>query len=143
MQNGIDLRPLCRCPDAMEMVLLARGQLNQAFRKHGLLPPDSLKAESPTPFTDTALDNPVASGMDNAIAQFGEVFTDWANTLPTTILRPVLAILLQTWKAQGGHDRDGPAGTALLAAYRYLQGQLEELERGQEPSLEDMDIQFS
>src|SRR5476651_2137512 len=38
--DHIDLSPLMTDPDAAEILMLARGQLNRAFRTHGLIPPD-------------------------------------------------------------------------------------------------------
>ena len=39
MLNYIDLRPILVNPAAAEILFLARGQLNRAFRSHGLVPP--------------------------------------------------------------------------------------------------------
>jgi hypothetical protein len=124
----IDLRPLLAHPDAAEMLMLARGQLNRAFRTHGLLPPDSLfSSESVAPAQlstgDLAeLDDPVASGVAHATARFGELFASWAAEMPRELVQPVLQILVQTYATLNVQpEHNAAARAAVLQACEFLQ----------------------
>ena len=125
MQDRIDLRPLLAHRAAAEMLLLARGQLNQAFRTHGLMSPDPLCAQDPS-HTDVAeLDAPATRGIEHARARFGEAFDIWAEEMPLKLARPVLDILRQTlqalkWQQNGASE----ASAAVLRAHEFLLSQL-------------------
>ncbi len=126
MPDRIDLRPLHRKMEAAEIMLLARGQLNRAFRRHGLPPPDRLvPGERGTIATEDDLDDPARLGIEQAAARFGAAFWDWAYDLPIAVARPILAILEQTWRREtAAPESGGPAGPAIQAAYEFLRARL-------------------
>ena len=108
------------------MLLLARGQLNQAFRKHGLMSPDPLHARNLS-CTDVAeLDAPAARGIEHARAQFGEAFDIWAEEMPRQFAHPVLDILWQTFQALEQQNGASEASAAVLKAYEFLLSQVAE-----------------
>jgi hypothetical protein len=122
----IDLSPLMIDPAAAEILMLARGQLNRAFRTHGLTPPDPLPLGDSSDIDPKELDDPAALGIDNAMARFEESFLTWSSRMPLALARPVLNILRQTCQALG-HQRDdteGP-GVAALKAHDFLLGRQE------------------
>ena len=126
MQDRIDLRPLLAHRAAAEMLLLARGQLNRAFRTHGLMSPDPLRTCDPS-HTDVAeLDAPAAQGIEHARARFGEVFDIWAEEMPLQLAHPVLDILWRTLQAlkQQKENEASEAGAAVLKAHEFLLGRL-------------------
>ena len=125
MQDRIDLRPLLAYRAATEMLLLARGQLNRAFRTHGLMSPDPLRAQDPS-HTDVAdLDAPAARGIEHARARFGEAFDVWAEEMPLQVARPVLDILRQALQAlKQRHGGASEADAAVLKAYEFLSSRL-------------------
>ena len=98
MQDQVDLRPLFQQGTPAEILLLARGQLNRAFREHGLRPPDRLVPLDRSDLTDQELDDPAAVGIEAAAERFGAAFWEWADFLPLILVRPVLDILVQTWR---------------------------------------------
>jgi hypothetical protein len=122
MDDRIDLRPLFAHPGAAEILLLARGQLNRAFRAHGLIPPGPLPLRHPFGINPTELDDPAAMGIENARLRFREAFAAWADEMPTRLVRPVLDILWQAHKAlaQQRGDSNG-IDAATLKAYEFLQ----------------------
>lgn len=129
MQDRIDLRPLLAHRAATEMLLLARGQLNQAFRTHGLLPPDPLRARNLSYALSRAdaaeLDAPADCGIEHARARFGEAFDIWAEEMPLKLAHPVLDILWQTLQAlrqQGNVPSETSA--AVLEAHEFLLSRL-------------------
>jgi hypothetical protein len=113
----VDLRPLLAHPDAAEMLMLARGQLNRAFRRHGLLPPDIMAAGAAAAVD---LDDPAANGSVRAEARFGTAFTAWAVAMAPELVAPVLAILTQTAAALGPQPEHEAARTAVSQARRFL-----------------------
>lgn len=116
--NPIDLRPLLADPPAAQIVLLARGQLNRAFRRHGLVPPDALALDDST--EAMALDDPAAQGIDAAMARYGEDFLAWAGAMPAKLVPPLLDMLRQAQeRLHSQNDHNGPA-TALRAASDFL-----------------------
>ncbi len=126
MQDKVDLRPLFQQGTPAEILLLARGQLNRAFREHGLQPPDRLVPLDLDGLTDQELDDPAAAGIEAATARFGSAFREWADFLPLILVRPILDILVQTWRmTEAGDGPGGSAGPPIRAAYEYLLGRLE------------------
>ena len=128
----IDLRPILASPAAAEMLLLARGQLNRAFRKHGLAAPDPLLPAALVAFDLAELDDPAAQGVEHATARFREPFVTWAAQMPEKLARPVLNILQQTHEglSRRPEDDQGAAAAAVLEAYDFLLGCLQ-LDQGQ------------
>lgn len=124
----IDLRPLLASPAAAEMLLLARGQLNRAFRKHGLAAPDPLLAAELAAFDPAELDDPAAGGLEHATGRFREAFVTWAARMPVKLARPVLDILRQTHGGLSQQPGGAGAAAAVLEAYAFL---LERFQPGQ------------
>jgi hypothetical protein len=121
MPDPVDLRPLLAHSDAAEMLLLARGQLNRAFRTHGLISPDPLPARDPSRIDPTELDDPAARGIEHAKARYGEAFITWTERMPRKLAHPVLGILRQTHQALGGRQDDrSRASAAVLKAHEFL-----------------------
>ena len=116
--DPIDLRPLLVHSDAAEMLLLARGQLNRAFRMHGLVWPDPLPGGSASCVGSTEREDPAARGIEHAKARHGEAFVTWAEAMPRKLVRPVLDILRQTHQALDQQRHDSSA--AVLTAYEFL-----------------------
>jgi hypothetical protein len=122
----IDLTALLTDPAAAETLMLARGQLNRAFRAQGLTSPDPLRLANPSGIVDTELDDPAALGIDEAMARFDESFLAWSSRMPLTLVRPVLTILMQTYQAMGNQqDGTNTAKAAVLKAHQFLRGHLE------------------
>lgn len=120
MKRHIDLRPILADPASAEILLLARGQLNRAFRQHGLVPPDSLVAHDSCMADTAALDDPAALGIEEALARFQEDFLTWACAMRADLGPPVLDVLRQTLEALR-LSPDNPDGyRATLAAYEFL-----------------------
>ena len=124
MQDRIDLRPLLARRAAAEMLLLARGQLNQAFRTHGLMPPDPMRARDPFRINVAELDAPAAHGIEHARARFGEAFDIWAGEMPLKLAHPVLDILRHTLQALKQQNSASKAGAAVLEAHEFLLSRL-------------------
>lgn len=123
MPDPVDLRPLLAHSDAAEMLLLARGQLNRAFRTHGLISPDPLPARDPSRVDPAELDDPAARGIEHAKARHGEAFTAWTERMPRKLAHPVLGILRQTHQALGRRQDDrSRASAAVLKAHEFLLG---------------------
>ena len=123
MPDPVDLRPLLAHSDAAEMLLLARGQLNRAFRTHGLVSPDPLPARDPSRIDPAELDDPAAGGMEQAKARHGAAFTAWTERMPRKLAHPVLGILRQTHQALGQRQDDrSRASAAVLKAHEFLLG---------------------
>ena len=122
----VDLRPILASPAAAEMLLLARGQLNRAFRKHGLAAPDPLLPAALAAFDTAELDDPAAGGVEHATTRFREPFTAWAARMPGKLVRPVLDILQQTHEGlkRRPEDDQGAAAAAVLEAYDFLLARL-------------------
>src|ERR1700733_1289602 len=99
MRHHIDLRPILINPAAAEILFLARGQLNRAFRRHGLVPPDPLTLSFSASVDPMELDDPAAQGIDHAMAKFHEDFIAWAGAMPVKLGPPVLDILRQAHQA--------------------------------------------
>lgn len=118
----IDLRPLLARPAAAGMLLSARGQLNHAFHKHGLTPPDPLPGSGPSPIDPLQLEDLAAKGVDHARRQHGEAFVTWMQAMPLTLAGPVLDILRQTLRALSQQANAGGADAAVLEAYEFLLG---------------------
>ncbi len=126
MPDRIDLRPLLNRPVAATMLLMARGQLNRAFRSHGLIPPDPLPTAS---FSEseriaialTDLDDPAAYGIDKAKARFAQAFATWSATMPATLAGPVLTVLHQTYESLSKqHGASHETSSAVLEACEFL-----------------------
>jgi len=84
--SKVELHPFSDHPAAAAMLHLARGQLNRAYRLHGLPSPDPL-------CRDTCIDDPVAEGVGLARERFGEAFAKWEAEMPADLVEPVLQIL--------------------------------------------------
>jgi hypothetical protein len=125
VQDRVDLKPLFEQGAPAEILLLARGQLNRAFREHGLLPPDRLVPRNASGLTEQELDDPAAAGIEGAAARYGDAFWEWADSLPLILLRPILDILQQTRRLTAHGDDGGEAARAISAAYDYLARHLE------------------
>ena len=123
MPDPVDLRPLLAHSDAAEMLLLARGQLNRAFRTHGLVSPDPLPACDPSRIDPAELDDPAAKGIEHAKARYGAAFIAWTERMPRKLAHPVLGILQQTHQALGQRQDDrSRASAAVLKAHEFLLG---------------------
>jgi hypothetical protein len=123
MLDDIDLRPILANPEAAEILLLARGQLNRAFRSHGLVPPDPMVLGDAASTDPMELDDPAAQGIDHAMAKFQENFVAWAGAMPAKLVPPVLDILRKAHEAlDGPSDPANAAAAALQAAYDFLSG---------------------
>jgi hypothetical protein len=121
MTNHIDLRPILADPAAAEILLLARGQLNRAFRRHGLVPPDPLVLSDSECADPLELDDPAGQGIDSAMARFQEDFIAWAATMPMKLVPPVLDILRNAHQALTDQQNDSSApGIALRTAREFL-----------------------
>ncbi len=122
-QDNVDLRPLSMDGGALEMLLLARGQLNRAFRRHGLLPPDPLPVSHLAEIDIAESDDPAGVGMAQAKARFPEALTLWVAEMPVDLVDPVLSILQQTHDIlRSRSDAPGTAEKAVKRAYDYLSG---------------------
>ena len=132
MSDVIDLRPLLVHAAAAEMLLLARGQLNRAFRAHSLIPPDPLPGSSSFLTNALELDDPAARGIEYAKAWHGDAFVTWTEAMPRKLVRPVLDILRQTHQALGRRQEDDATGAraAVLRAYKFLLSCLRHTETG-------------
>jgi hypothetical protein len=115
LPDQIDLRPLMADPHAAEMLMLARGQLNRAFRSHGLLPPDPMQPPRSGAGEVAELDDPAAQGLASAAARFGSAFADWSVHMPPAVLQPVLAILGQTHAVLSRQQPSNAAATDAVA----------------------------
>lgn len=123
MINQIDLRPILVDPAAAEILLLARGQLNRAFRRHGLVPPDPLVLSGFASGDPMELDDPAAQGIEHAMARFQEDFTTWATAMPVKLVPPVMDILRNAHQTLIDQQNDSsPAGVALEKACAFLSG---------------------
>ena len=123
MRNHLDLRPILVNPAAAEILLLARGQLNRAFRSHGLVPPDPLVPSDAEGIDPMELDDPAAQGIDHAMAQFQEDFIAWAGAMPAKLGPPVLDILRQAHEALNRpRNATNAAAVAVREAYDFLSG---------------------
>jgi len=117
----VDLRPLLVDRDAAQMLQLARGQLNAAFRKHGLFPPDPLPVGEHASLDLDDLDDPAAKGPAYADAHYPDAFAVWSAEMPQSLVAPVLGILKQTLAAlQGREPVEAIAIAAVLRAQDYL-----------------------
>jgi hypothetical protein len=123
MLNYIDLRPILVHPQAAEILLLARGQLNRAFRSHGLIPPDPMVPSYAGSIDPTELDDPAAHGIDHAMAKFQNDFVAWAGAMPVKLAPPVLDILRKAQEAlDESQDAANVAAIALRRAFDFLSG---------------------
>ena len=126
MQNRINLRPLLAHRAATEMLLLARGQLNQAFRAHGLTPQDPMRLLDLSCTDAAELDAPAARGIEPARARFGAAFDVWAEEMPRQLAHPVLDILWQALQALKQQNGASEASAAVLKAHEFLLSQVAE-----------------
>lgn len=123
MLDHIDLRPILAHPAAAEILFLARGQLNRAFRSHSLIPPDPLALSNAENIDPMELDDPAAQGIDHAMAKFQGDFMTWASAMPAKLVPPVLDILRQAHEAlEGPQDGANAAAVAVRAACDFLSG---------------------
>jgi hypothetical protein len=121
----IDLRALSDNRPATEMILLARGQLNRAFRSKGLLPPDPLPVEQIAEVDLVDLDDPAGRGIGRALETYPEAFNDWSARLPRNLVSPVLVMLGGTMeRLKGGSSKDRAKLQFLEQACDYLLLQL-------------------
>jgi hypothetical protein len=132
MSQYIDLRPILADPALAEVLLLARGQLNRAFRQHGLVPPDSLVPSTSSDVDVAELDDPAGLGIEAAMAKFQDDFLVWAGAMPAKLGAPVLDILRQALGALSP-SQDDPSGSraALTRAYEFLSGCIHPEQGGQ------------
>lgn len=120
-QACVDLRPLLSDSDATEMLLLARGQLNRAFRQHGLSPPDPLPAGEVAGVDVMVSDDPAGLGMAHAKKRFPEAFMFWAATMPLDLVDPVLSILRLSHERMSSQlNAPVTAKLAVKKAYDFL-----------------------
>ena len=124
MPGRIDLRPLLSHHAAAEMLMLARGQLNRAFRVHSLTTPDPMLVEGSSRFDPAELDDPAANGFSHARARHGDAFVAWTEEMPASLARPVLQVLRQTLNHLP--DANGVASAAVTMAHEFLLGRLQE-----------------
>ena len=121
MPDHVNLSACLTHPAAAEMLLLARGQLNRAFRANGLFPPDPLLAVGLSCIDSGELDDPAAAGVERARARYGEAFTSWTEEMPLKLVSPVLDIL---WRTRQALDRrpgsSKEAAVAVSKAYELL-----------------------
>lgn len=122
MSRHIDLCPLLARPAAARVLLSARGQLNRAFHKHGLVPPDPMPGGDPSWIDPTQLEDLAARGIDYARQQHGEAFVTWIQAMPLQLAGPVLDILRQTHRVLNQQDNASGANAAVLEAYEFLLG---------------------
>ena len=95
MPCTVDLRPLLSDHAATHMLMLARGQLNRAFRAHGLRSPDPMLVADASCFDAGELDDPAASGSSHAQERYGEAFVAWTQEMPSHLAGPVAKVLRQ------------------------------------------------
>ena len=95
MPCTVNLRPLLSNHAAAHMLMLARGQLNRAFRAHGLLSPDPMLVADASCFDAAELDDPAASGSNHAKERYGEAFVAWTQEMPSHLAGPVAKVLSQ------------------------------------------------
>lgn len=120
MRDNIDLSPIMPHLEATEMLLLARAQLNQAFRKCGLVPPDPLPALAGSGADDAMSDGQKACDLGLARAHHRAAFDLWTVRIPLWLVPPVMDILNATHdalRAQGGPPE---AMTAVRTACDFL-----------------------
>ena len=120
--DRINLRPLLSHQAAAEMLMLARGKLNRAFRAHGLTTPDPMLVAASTHFDLAELDDPAANGFSHARARHGGAFVAWTEEMPASLARPVVQVLQQALSQLP--DGSGAAVAAVTKAYGFLLGQL-------------------
>ena len=103
----INLRALSSNRPATEMILLARGQLNCAFRSKGLFPPDPLSAEMIADVGLIDLDDPAGRGIGHALEIYPDAFKNWSAGLSRDLVSPALAILSETMSRIKGNFSEG------------------------------------
>jgi hypothetical protein len=114
------LSPLVIDPAAATILMLARGQLNRAFRTHGLNSPDPVPIDGAFDVDPQELDDPAAMGIDIATERFKSHFLMWSKRMPLTLAWPVLDILQQTYTALGQQSGAGEAGASIMKAHDFL-----------------------
>lgn len=119
----INLIPLLEDPAAGQALMLARGQLNLAFRSRGLESPDAVQVADPDAFDPDALENPASLGIEEALHRFEDDFLAWSSRMPRALVPLVLTILQRAYLAQG--DDSSESASAVRRAFAYLSGQTE------------------
>ena len=105
---------------------MARGQLNQAFRAHGLTSQDPMHLRNLSCTDAAELDAPAARGIEHARARFGAAFNNWAEEMPRHLAHPVLDILWQAFQALKQQNGASEASAAVLKAHEFLLSQVAE-----------------
>jgi hypothetical protein len=119
-RGHLDLSPLLIDPAAATILMLARGQLNRAFRDHGLISPDPLSVDEACHVDPHDLDDPAALGVETAMERFNGDFLMWSNRMPLSLVPPVLDILRQTYRALGQRTGADDAEATVLKVHDFL-----------------------
>lgn len=102
------------------MLHLARGQLNRAYRQHGLVAPNPLPTRDWFGADPAELDDPAAMGIERARAKFKDAFSAWEGAMPGKLVEPVLDILRKTHAALLAQSHSEAAKRAVLEAHDML-----------------------
>ena len=119
----IDLRPLLSHDGAAQMLMLARGQLNRAFRAHGLISPDPMLAAGSFRIDHAEMDDPAAKGFAHARERHGDAFVAWTKEMPASLAQLVLDVLQRTLSHLP--DASGEALDAVTRAHEFLLGEIQ------------------
>ena len=107
-------------PAAAIMLHLARGQLNRAYHRRGLPPPDSLGGQSGFRSNHANPDDPLADGLEQARANFAGALAQWEAEMPADLISPILDILQRTYTALTLQPGSTDAQSAVLGAVEIL-----------------------
>lgn len=124
VSEKIDLRPLSAHPAANEMLMLARGQLNRAFRSNGVPAPDPMRPAQSSWCGPLDYDDPAAHGVAHATSHGQDAFVTWSTEMPKSLAGPVLSILRQTHDVLAEQQETEVPRNAILTAYEYLLAQI-------------------
>jgi len=121
----VDLSALRGNPAALQVILLARGQLNLAFRSRGAFPPDPLPVTRMSGLSTDQVDDPAALGPVVASLRHRHAFERWSARMPAELVSPVLAILARTLGAlKALPEGEAAARRPVEEACDYLLAQL-------------------
>lgn len=121
----IDLKPLHQDRDAAQMLYLARGQLNTAFRSKGLFPPDPLPLLGTGALDLNEMDDPAGVGLARVGAAHPDALAQWTGAMPEELAVPVLRILHQARASVLAGAANPPAMGAIDRACLFLLDRLE------------------
>lgn len=105
-------------PAAALMLHLARGQLNRAYRLHGLRSPDSLRRRSGVNHAHPH--GTLAGGVGQARGNFDDALATWEAEMPADLVSPILDILQRTYVALSCQPGSTDAQSAALEAAGIL-----------------------